>query len=329
MTAVQAVVVGSGISGAACAQVLADAHAWVMLVDRGWAPAGRMATRHVGGRAVDTGAGYFTVSDPAFRLVVDDWVARGLARPWTSSFAVAGPDGITGRKDGPVRYAARGGLRSLVEDLLTRRDTVQVAQVESVDSEDDRPRVDGRAVHAVALAMPDAQAARLVDPETLPAVAAAAERPAWDPQLSVAVRYPRRTWDDDLHGVFVNDDDVLAFVADDGSRRDDGAPVLVAHTTPELAARHLEEPRGVVEPVLAALQRVLGVPAGDADVQHVQRWGMSRPSQPRQDVDGTHFWDAETRVGLCGDGWGPKPRVEQAFLSGRALGGAIAEQLLG
>ena len=35
----------------------------------------------------------------------------------------------------------------------------------------------------------------------------------------------------------------------------------------------------------------------------------------------------ETLVGICGDAWGGRPRVEQAWLSGDALGRELAARL--
>ena len=103
------VVVGAGLAGVACARTLRAAGAPVVLVDRGRRLGGRMASRRIDGRVVDLGASYLTVSDPEFAAVVDDWQQRGLARPWTDTFAVAGGE----PKTGPLRWAAPGGLRSL------------------------------------------------------------------------------------------------------------------------------------------------------------------------------------------------------------------------
>jgi predicted NAD/FAD-dependent oxidoreductase len=98
------VVVGGGISGIACARELAAAGVPVRVLDRGRRVGGRMAVRTVDGHAVDTGASYFTVSDPSLCGGVDDWQRRGLARPWTDTFAVAGP-----RASGRPRPARCGG----------------------------------------------------------------------------------------------------------------------------------------------------------------------------------------------------------------------------
>ena len=81
-------IVGAGISGVACARVLAAAGIPVELVDRGRRVGGRMASRRHEGRPADIGASYFTVSDPAFEEVVARWAEAGLARGWTDTFGV-------------------------------------------------------------------------------------------------------------------------------------------------------------------------------------------------------------------------------------------------
>src|SRR3712207_1798371 len=119
-----------------------------------------MSSRTLHGRAVDLGASYLTAQDGGpFAAVVDDWVARGLARPWTDTFAVAGSDGIRETRTGPVRYAAPAGLRSLVADLAEGLDVTSEHVVQRVGS---GPTVDDVAVPAVVLAMPGPQAARLL-----------------------------------------------------------------------------------------------------------------------------------------------------------------------
>ena len=307
-------VVGAGIAGLACARALTAAGRAVRVLDRGRSPGGRMSSRTMRDRAVDVGASYLTArSGSPFAAVVEDWVARGLARPWTDTFAVAGPDGLRGTKTGPVRYGAPAGLRSLVADLAAGLDVVSARTVERVGA---GPTVDDEDTPAVVLAMPGPQAARLLDPASAAGRLAAQER--WQPAIAVVLGWSRRRWAADLHGAFVHDSPVLDWVADDGDRRGDGAPVLVAHTTGELAARHLERPDAVVPEVVAAVRAALGVDA-DPEWTAVQRWTFARPVEPREEpfglVDG---------VGLCGDGWHAPAKVESAWASGTALGTALS-----
>lgn len=308
-------IVGAGIAGAACARVLTAAGHDVRLLDRGRVPGGRMASRRLEGRYVDLGASYFTCRDAEFTAVVDDWVARGLARTWTDAFHVATPSGLGERKPGPVRYGAAGGLRSLVEDLLTGQVVSQAVGVTAVGP---GPTVDGEAYDAVVLAMPDPQALQVLHPSLQLARAAIADR-QWDPVLALAAGFGTRTWDDTFDGCFVNDSDVLAWVADDGRRRGDDAPVLVAHSTPVFAAGHLVDPAAAAEDLIAAVRGVLGVTA--PVWSRVQRWTFAKPTGSREEL-----FHLSSGIGLCGDGWGAS-KVEAAWLSGTRLGQALATSL--
>ena len=308
------VVVGAGISGIAAARVLTDAGREVVVLDRGRRIGGRMASRRTDGRMVDTGASYFTVSDDTFRAQVADWEARHLARPWTDTFSVA-KEGDLSPKSGPVRWAASGGLRSLVEDLATDLD-VRETTVAGVGPGRD---VDGLPASAVVLAMPDPQAVRLLDPAYATVIGALTD--PFDPVLALTATWPTRPWPD-VDGAFVADDPILSWVADDGRRRGDGAPVLVAHSTSAFAAEHLTAPGEAAGPMTAALRDALGIDTEPAST-HVHRWTFGKPAGTREQA---YFLD-ELLVGVCGDAWSDKPRVESAYLSGRALGEALVERL--
>lgn len=303
------IVVGAGISGVACARELVSAGLPVRLLDRGRRVGGRMAARTVQGHAVDTGASYFTLSEPAFTAVAADWRARGLAREWTDTFHLAGPGGLEGTKPGPVRWAATHGLRALVEDLAQGLDVVHEHTVQRVDP----GQVDGQPASAVVLAMPDPQAARLA-----PLAAAAT---AYTPALVLAAGFARRSWPE-FDAAFVHDDPAIAFVADDGRRRGDAAAVLVAHSTPDLARTHLADPAQATATMLDAMSRVTGV-RDEPLWSFVHRWTLAQPATTRDQP-----WTlGPDLVGRCGDGWSTKPRVEAAFESGRLLGRELAVRL--
>jgi len=274
-----------------------------------------MATRLLGGRPVDLGASYFTCRDEGFRTVVDDWVRRGLAHPWTSAFAVHNGLGLTRSEDGPVRYGSRGGLSSLVEDLAAG---VLVSLEDPVTSVGPGPRVNGWPVDAVVLAMPDPRARRLLDPSCVAELAATADSPS-SPVLAVAAEWTSRQWD--VEGVFVHDDPIVEWIADDGRRRADSAPVLVAHTTADFAAEYADDQDQAAALVVDAVRSVLDV-ADEPRWTYAELWPDARPLRPR--AASYHF--GEARIGLCGDAWG-SPRVETAWLSGHRLGTEIARTL--
>jgi len=67
--------------------------------------------------------------------------------------------------------------------------------------------------------------------------------------------------------------------------------------------------------MLAAFERVVGVPGLEPSASFVHRWGLARAPEPL--AVGALF-DAEARLGLGGD-WAAGGRVEGAFTSGLAL----------
>jgi predicted NAD/FAD-dependent oxidoreductase len=301
-------VVGAGLSGAACAHALRERGVAVDVIDRGRAPGGRMASPMLHDRRVDVGAAYFTVKEPEFAAVVERWTADGLVRDWTDTFDVFSSDGHA-RTSGPMRYAAPDGLRALVraslpDDVRTDHSVGALAELDH---------------DAVVLAMPDPQAARLA-PDAVDWV-------DYEPVIAVVGGWDRRCWPV-TDAAFVNDDADVTMVADDGSRRGDGAAVLVAHASAERASAHLENPDDAVGPVLAALARIMDLTTAP-EWTHAHRWTFAKPV-------GTHGDDAfglttlaDRPLGLCGDAWCPSgaPRIESAWLSGHRLGGALAARL--
>jgi predicted NAD/FAD-dependent oxidoreductase len=326
------IVIGGGISGVACARRLQDAGLPVRLLERGHRLGGRMATRteqvHGHPHPVDIGAPYFTVREPGFAHLVDQLVVAGLVRKWTDTFTLAGPYGRSGDSTGPQRWSSTGGMRALVEALaggvsvLDVRLETEVSRVEH-DPDTGTTTVDGEPAAAVVLAMPDPQAARLL-PADLGDQLGLRDRD-WSPVLTVWAAWPERWWPE-FEGIFVHDSQVLTWVADSGRSRGDGAAVLVAHTTPEFATERLAEPALAIEPVLAELRHVIGGPIPPPEWQRVHRWSLASVEEPHPEP----FRIIEPAGGLiavCGDGWGPRSRVEQGWSSGDGLAEALIRRL--
>ncbi len=292
-------IIGAGVAGAACANVLRDAGLAFRVLDRGRAVGGRMASPLLHDRRVDIGAGYFTVRDPEFEAVVQRWEAAGIARPWTDTFGVLSPDTAPATSTGPMRWATPNGLRSLVQNLLSEIDT-ETVNVDHLPDGD------------VVLAMPDPQAARL---------SAVADPVEYQPVVTVvcgfdSLELPFR------HAAFVNDHPVLEFVADDGARRGDGAPVLVVHTTAEMAKDHLDEPNRAVAPVVTAVHALVG--STEPVWSYAHRWTFAKPSSVH--AASYHLTESSgRRIGFAGDQWCPSgaPRIESAWRSGTDLGRAL------
>jgi renalase len=282
---VTVIVVGAGISGLACAREILDAGIPVRVIERAPAVGGRLASVRIDGRIADVGAAYVTADDPAFLGRLQTWRIDGLARPWTDTFrGQHGP--------GPMRWAAPGGLRSLAEDLARELQITLGTEVTELPEAD-----------AVVLAMPGPQALRIAD-------LAPAREQSWLPSLAVVLTYAERVWTD-FHGAFVNDHPIVATICDDGDRRGDRAPVLVAHATPEFAAG------GDSSKLAAAVGEILGID----EIPRIDEfpWPYATPSA------GPAGFARAGNVYLCGDAFG-KPRVQTAWLSGRAVARAIISE---
>jgi renalase len=324
------VVVGAGMAGIACAASLRHAGVEVRVLDRGRHIGGRMALRRerLGAveRVVDIGASYVTVSDERFAAIMKGWRRRGLAREWTDTFLVLPADGgAASPASGPVRWAAPGGLRSLVEDLAADLDVTCGREVEQVDVGSSGPAVDGEPASAVVLAMPQPQAADLLPTPLIRRLGLEAGLD-WSSTLTVWSGWSQRWWPE-LDGAFVDGSDVVERIMDDGRRRGDGAAVLVAHSTHAFAERWLDDPEGGLAAVTAELGRLLDAPDGCApepEFAKARRWSLAAPRAPQ---DRPFALDDGPAVGVCGDGWGPRSRVEQAWLSGDALGRELARRL--
>lgn len=308
-------VIGAGISGVACARVLVDGGVDVVVFDRAKGTGGRLASQRLGERSADTGGQYATVSDAGFEAVMDDWLDRGIARPWATGFHswVAGE--LRPPHEGAMRYAAPGGMRSLVLDLADGLDLRLDTTVRRVAA---GPTVDGEAFDAVVLAMPDPQALQLLDDELMAERQALADRD-WDAVISLTTKWSGRSWD--IDGVFVNKDPVLSWIADDGARRGDAAAVLVSHSTGPFGYDHLDDPDAAAPAMLAKTREVLGITA-EPVASNIHRWTFAKPADRRAEP----FYLGPANIGICGDGWGAA-KVETAWVSGNALARELAARL--
>lgn len=309
------VVVGAGISGVACARELDAAGIEVVVVDRSHAVGGRMARWTRDGRVIDTGAAYFTSRTPDFSALAESWAVRGLAHPWTDTFTVADSRGVGDAVSGPVRWSAEHGLRSLVESLAEGLDVRHRHEVSEVGV---GPSIDGQRVRAVVLAMPDPQALDLLGSGLEPLVGSL--EADWLPVISVVASFQERTWRD-LDGMFVHGSPV-SLIVDDGRRRGDDAPVLVVHSTHETALAHLDDPAAVIPLALNEVRRLMGA-VGEPAWCEAKRWGAATPVLARSDT----YYLGPDDVGVCGDGWSDRPRVEAAWTSGRDAGRELARRL--
>jgi renalase len=125
-------------------------------------------------------------------------------------------------------------------------------------------------------------------------------------------------------GVQVGDGDdghaVLAFVADNQRKAISDLPALTCHASDRWSADHWQASDSeVAGAVAAAAAQWIGEAAIVAT--RVRRWRLATPQPPWPQPT---WLDPERRVALAGDAFAG-PRVEGAYLSGRAAAAALAE----
>jgi predicted NAD/FAD-dependent oxidoreductase len=307
-------IVGAGMAGLACAeQLAADGHTLILL-DKGRGPGGRMSTRRIatsmGEAAFDHGAQYFTVRDAGFRTRVKRWMAAGCVAPWPA----AGADAYVGvpGMNAPIRdmaaaFAVQWGVR--VTALVPSAGGWQLL------TQSTPPVV----VDAVVVALPAEQAAALTA-QAAPDFVARARRlpsaPCWSVLLAFAEALPAvpNCLREDQAGV-------LGWAARNRAKPGRTGPESwVLHASAEWSRQYFAaEADWVVSALSAALATRLAIDLPPPIACSTHRWRYARPGAARSGVEGSGaLWDAELRLGLCGD-WLIAPRVEAAWLSGTRL----------
>ena len=301
------------MAGLACADALAERGLAVRLFDKGRGPGGRMSTRRmaVGGCTVafDHGAQYVTARDPAFVAQMQRWEASGVAARWPA----AGEDAWVGTP----------GMSAFVKAMAERHAVRWGCRVERIEHAADGWRLVGDELDeggfdAVVIAVPAEQVAALADPHA-PEIAAAARASHSEPCYTVMAAFnaPLPAPDILRAGDGLSEGSPLGWATRNSAKpgRDRQPEAWVLQATPDWSVAHLEEERDVITPaLLTALSEALGTPLPSPTIATAHRWRYARADAR----DDGALWNEDQRIGACGD-WLMGPRVESAWLSGRAL----------
>ncbi|MEI6644242.1 MAG: FAD-dependent oxidoreductase [Novosphingobium sp.] len=306
-------IIGAGMAGLSCAEVLAKEGWQVTLFDKGRKAGGRMASRRLdtghGPATFDFGAQYFTVRDSGFAAQVAQWAEAGLAERWPE----AGGDAWIGA---PAMNAVLG-------DMAARHDVRFTHHVSGLAREGGRWRLLGEGMpgeqfDAAVLALPAEQAAPILtlhDFELARTALFARSQPCWSGMFA----FP----DPLTHGPnILRDHGILAWAARNSAKPGrEGPESWVVQATPQWSTMHLERtPEDIGPLLLAALGEATGAPVPAPLAHSIHRWRYALSA-------GTGLgclWNETLRIGACGD-WLLGPRVECAWISGRTL----AKRMLG
>lgn len=301
-------IVGAGIAGLSCAEVLAAKGWQVTLFDKGRAAGGRMASRRLetaqGEATFDFGAQYFTVRDDGFAAAVARWAEAGLASRWPD----AGADAWIGMP----------AMNVVVRAMAAHHDVRFSHHVSGLAREGTQWRLLGEGMpgdhfDAAVLALPAEQAAPILtlhDFELARTALFARSQPCWSGMFAFDAPLP--------HGRdILRNHGIVAWAARDSAKPGRRGPESwVVQATPQWSTAHLEwSPEDIRPLLLGALLDATGAPPRTPLAHSVHRWRYALSA-------GTGLgclWNEKVQIGACGD-WLLGPRVECAWLSGRKLG---------
>jgi predicted NAD/FAD-dependent oxidoreductase len=104
-----------------------------------------------------------------------------------------------------------------------------------------------------------------------------------------------------------------------------GAETWVIHASPARSRELVDRPKDEVAAILLAdFFAATGAPAAAPQHLDAHRWLYAQPEARKGEGQ---LFDPELRIGIAGD-WLHSPRVEGAWLSGRALADALSQERL-
>ncbi|MEM1381368.1 MAG: NAD(P)-binding protein [Pseudomonadota bacterium] len=310
MSAQRVFIIGAGLAGLACADVLSRAGIDVRVADKGRGPGGRLSSRRSPVGRFDHGAPFFSAQDLAFREQVSAWEAEGIVAPWR-----AGDEDV---------WVATPAMNSVIRhdaERLGAEFGLEIAAPKRRGAVWDLYTVGGQAVaeaDIVVCAAPAPQTAdRLPEGALKDTANAVIYAPQWTLMVGLdpapASAFPDyQSWGD---GPF---EKAIAQAARPG--REDGSR-LVFYASQAWSTEHLEMDKDEAALSLLRLAEEAGYDLPDPAYLAAQRWRYSRVIKP---VGNPFGLDLDNGLATCGD-WHLGPDCEHAWLSGHSLGRRLAE----
>nr|WP_290821478.1 FAD-dependent oxidoreductase [Halomonas sp.] len=330
-------IIGAGLAGLACAQVMVDAGEQVTLFDKARGPGGRMSSKHRPEAILDLGAQAFTVRDEAFNEEVARWQAAGCVGQWPERIYRASPTGWQPHHDGQKRFTGLPSMSAITRhltDSLVARDvalhsttpiTALIRKSEGWWLEGNNTELYGPYTQVV-ISAPPPQASILVQPwdtQLSELCQSLVQRGCWAGWAVFAAPLPtpvgiKKDWQ-----MARVDHPALRLVCRNQTKpgRENQPESLSLLANLEWSETHLEAaPEAITQSLLEALKSLYPAPLKLPELldSGAHRW---RYSQPDKDNPFPEHGYARSAIGLalCGDSL-RGGRVEDAWLSGHRLG---------
>ncbi|MEM7494039.1 MAG: FAD-dependent oxidoreductase [Pseudomonadota bacterium] len=321
-------VIGAGMAGLTAADALKKGGLDVCLFDKGRGPGGRMSTRRaqVLGKTLrfDHGAQYISPRTADFEAEVARWVEAGVAAAWTGQFVEIDANGETNLRPSKPVYVGTPGMNEIIRYLASGHKVEWGRRVRSVTHEStwNITFEDGethKGFDCVISAVPAEQVSDLFSSAS-PSLADLAASVKSDPCWTAMVAFEKGL-DVEWDGASILNSPV-AWAARNSSKPNRGAPdeTWVLQASAEWSAANLEEEKNnISSALLLAFQSITN--ASDPIFVDAHRW---RYSQVRPKDANLFYFEEHSKLGACGD-WCSGPKIEDAWLSGRALAQAVLD----
>lgn len=329
-------IVGAGMSGLVCAQQLQQAGYRVVVVEKSRGLGGRVTTRRLQDTCADRGLSYLIPQGELTTSFVELLHSQNIVTVWTDTIYEFSADlGVKEIKTVPLYIAPKG--MSQVARFLAKDLEIQLSRrVVSLSLEGDYWHLqfaDGEAgvvAKAVVVAIPAPQALALLTPFVASGVLDSLRSVEFSACISVIAGYPANTPLPPWQAVKFINDDTLAWIGNDSSKRSQMrspacalalSPVFVFHSSAKFAQNCIdaEDLQPVGQQLLNKAAKLFPELA-KADWLQCDRWRYAFPTTPLPHT----YLNADTSQPLicCGD-WCGGLNLESAMRSGLAA----AEQI--
>jgi predicted NAD/FAD-dependent oxidoreductase len=335
-------IIGAGMAGVSLAYTLKH-HADIVLIEKSRGVSGRIAHRRAAQVGFDHGAAYMTIRDPQFADLMAPYISAGLLQNWPQHpVRLASGTATEPKSPSPDSYAVSGAANALVKAItadhlagIDIRLSTRARQITRHDS-------DAEAMWRIEIDQGTNDGSKTNESPDILAdwVISTAPAPQTADMMPSSANFHQQVSDISMQGCFTlmlgfdsalnigwdaawgDHDQPIGFIADNRTKpaRDHRCSALAIHAGNQWSSDHLaSDPEWVKDQMIAALYARTGIDSQSATHIGFHRWLYANPAQPLREL---FVMDTSLQLAAAGD-WCLGGRVENAYLSGSALGRAI------
>lgn len=306
------IVVGAGIAGITAANKLVEAGLSVCILEKSRGMGGRLATRRIEGESFDHGAQFFTVREEGFEKDVQNWIEKGIARPWFG-------------EPGRTRYCGVGGMNRMAKALTEGLDVRREQKVEWIGFENGfwkiRSNLGAFEGSILLLTNPAPQAVDLLEASKAASSAGfldTLKRIEYEKCISLMLLLDSELGLSESGIIQSEPGEPITTITETSIKGTTGRPGIVIQSGPEFAEENFSASS---ESIYQQLTDALPY-SGRLDVKgmSLQKWRFAKRKD--HDLDCSFLEDEAVSLWHAGDGY-IAPRIEGAFLSGDRVADSI------